>query len=193
MNVFDDVNRFLEKQLEEFLRSHPQLELQVLAENLQEQVSKTTEMLDQLSLEEKKQQEAILATAKEIQRWHERIKKAEQAQRQDLAAAAKEREAALLRQGNQQWGQMQVIQARFQQTQSLLEKIQIRQQEVQEKIRQTPPRSTPEANSPSSNPSGATSGWYNSSSYADPDLLEEQFKRWEMDEALEDLKRNMPR
>ncbi|NJK40603.1 MAG: TIGR04376 family protein [Acaryochloridaceae cyanobacterium SU_2_1] len=190
MNMLDDVNRFLENQLEEFLRSHPQLELQVLEENLQEQITKTTELLSELSLEEKKQQDAILATAQEIQRWHQRIQKAEQAHRQDLAEAAKEREAALLRQGNQQWGQMQVIQARFKQTQSLLEKIQIRQQEVRAKIRQAPPQQS-SGYTPSTNTTSAASGWFNSSSATDPDLLEEQFKRWEMDEELETLKRNM--
>jgi len=34
-NLFDDVSRFLETQLEEFLRSHPQLELQALAQDIQ--------------------------------------------------------------------------------------------------------------------------------------------------------------
>ncbi|MFM7876065.1 MAG: TIGR04376 family protein, partial [Microcystis panniformis] len=33
-NLFDDVSRFLETQLEEFLKSHPQLELQALVEQL---------------------------------------------------------------------------------------------------------------------------------------------------------------
>ena len=84
MSVFDDVNRFLEKQLEEFLRVNPHLELQVLADNLREQDVKTTKLLAELEAEEQRQQDAILATAKEIQRWHARIKKAEGAGRQDL-------------------------------------------------------------------------------------------------------------
>ncbi len=191
MSVFDDVNRFLEKQLEEFLRVNPHLELQVLADNVREQEVKTTKLLTELKAEEQRQQDAILATANEIQRWHERIKKAEGAGRQDLVTAAKEREASLLSQGNQQWGQMEVTKTRLQQTQSLLEKIQIRHKEVKEKIQQASrqPRSTP-STSKAPDPS---SGWYQKVSLGDPDPLEEQFKNWERDAELEELKRNMGR
>ncbi|WP_366918667.1 TIGR04376 family protein [Acaryochloris sp. IP29b_bin.148] len=191
MNVFEDVSRFLEKQLEEFLRAHPHLELQVLVDNLREQDVKTTKLLAELEAEEKRQQDAILATANEIQRWHERIKKAEAAGRQDLATAAKAREASLLSQGNQQWGQMEVTKARLQQTQSLLEKIRVRQQEVQEKIRQTPRKPQPSpAPSQTSDPS---SGWYHKVSLGDPDPLDEQFRTWEREAELEALKRQMGR
>lgn len=191
MSVFEDVNRFLEKQLEEFLRAHPHLELQVLVDNLREQEVKTAKLLTELEAEEKRQQDAILATANEIQRWHERIKKAERAGRQDLVVAAKEREASLLSQGNQQWGQMEVTKARLQQTQSLLEKIQVRQQEVKAKIRQTPRKPQPSP-SPSQTPD-PSSGWYHKVSLGDPDPLEEQFKEWERDAELEELKRKMGR
>lgn len=189
MSVFEDVSRFLEKQLEEFLQAHPHLELQVLADNLREQEVKTTKLLADLEAEEKHQQDAILATANEIKRWHERITKAEQAGRQDLAAAAKEREAALLSQGNQQWGQMEVTKARLQQTQTLLEKIQVRQQEVKEKIRQAP--RTPQPSSSTASKRDPANGWYQKVSLSDPDPLEEQFKNWERDAELEELKRNM--
>lgn len=191
MNVFEDVSRFLEKQLEEFLRANPHLELQVIADNLREQEAKTAKLLTELEAEENRQQDAILATANEIKRWHERIKKAEQANRQDLVTAAKEREASLLSQGNQQWGQMEVTKARLQQTQSLLEKIQVRQQEVKEKIRQAPRKPQP---SPSTSKTpDPSSGWYQKVSLSDPDPLEEQFKNWERDAELEELKRKMGR
>ena len=191
MNVFDDVGRFLEKQLEEFLRANPHLELQVLADNLREQEAKTARLLTELEAEEKRQQDTILATANEIQRWHERIKKAEQAGRQDLVTAAKEREASLLSQGNQQWGQMEVTKARLQQTQSLLNKIQVRQKEIKEKIRQAPRKPQP---SPSATKTpDPSNGWYQKVSLSDPDPLEEQFKNWERDAELEELKRNMGR
>ena len=189
MSVFEDVSRFLEKQLEDFLQAHPHLELQVLADNLQEQDVKTTQLLAELEAEEKRQQDAILATAEEIKRWHERITKAEQAGRQDLANAAKEREATLLSQGNQQWGQMEVTKARLQQTQVLLDKIHVRQQEVKEKIQQAPPSPKPNASN-SSRPNPAN-GWYQKVSPNDPDPLEETFKNWERDAELEELKRNM--
>lgn len=191
MNVFDDVSRFLEKQLEEFLRAHPHLELQVLADNIREQEVKTAKLLTDLQAEEKRQQDAILATANEIQRWHERVKKAERAGRQDLATAAKEREASLLSQGNQQWGQMEVTKTRLQQTQTLLEKIQVRQKEVKEKIKQTPRK--PQPNPSSKQPPDPSKGWYKRVSLSDPDPLEEQFKNWEQDAEFEELKRNMGR
>ncbi|NJM64972.1 MAG: TIGR04376 family protein [Acaryochloris sp. RU_4_1] len=191
MNVFDDVSRFLEKQLEDFLRANPHLELQVLVDNLQEQEAKTAKLLKELEAEEKRQQEAILATAKEIQRWHERIKKAEQATRQDLVSAAQEREASLLSQGNQQWGQMEVTKARLQQTQTLLNKIQVRQAEVQEKIRQTP--RPPQPSSTRTSAPDPSQGWYYKGSFGDPDPLEEEFKRWEREAELEELKRQMGR
>lgn len=189
MSVFEDVSRFLEKQLEEFLQAHPHLELQVLADNLREQEIKTKKLLTELEAEEKRQQDAILTTANEIKRWHERITKAEKAGRQDLASAAKEREAALLSQGNQQWGQMEVTKARFQQTQVLLEKIQVRQEEVKEKIRNTPRK--PQANPTTSSQRDPANGWYQKVSLSDPDPLDEQFKNWERDTELEELKRNM--
>lgn len=191
MSVFDDVNRFLEKQLEEFLRVNPHLELQVLADNLREQDVKTTKLLTELEAEEQRQQDAILATAKEIQRWHARIKKAEGAGRQDLVTAAKEREASLLSQGNQQWGQMEVTKNRLQQTQALLEKIQVRHQEVKEKIRQAPRK--PQAKKSTFQTPDPSSGWYQKVSLGEPDPLEEKFKDWETDSELEELKRKMGR
>jgi uncharacterized protein (TIGR04376 family) len=167
------------------------LELQVLVDNLREQEAKTAKLLKELEAEEKRQQEAILATANEIQRWHERIKKAEQAGRQDLVSAAQEREASLLSQGNQQWGQMEVTKARLQQTQALLDKIQVRQAEVQEKIRQTPRPAQPSSTRTST--SDPSKGWYYTGSFGDPDPLEEEFKSWEREAELEELKRQMGR
>jgi len=84
-----------------------------------------------------------------------------------------------------------VTKTRLQQTQALLEKIQIRQTEVKEKIRQRPPKPQP---SPSSTPQPDPSkGWYQKVSPNDPDPLEEQFKTWERDAEFEELKRNMGR
>ena len=181
MSVFDDMSRFLEERLDEYLRAHPQLELQVLEDKLHEQAADTSRLLTQLQAEEQQQQQAILDTANEIQRWHQRIKKAKQAGRKDLATAAEEREAALLRQGNQQWGQLELIKDRVTQTKSLHQKIQARQQEVKVKIRQAPKP-----------PPQETKGWYQPpASGTDP--LEEKFQRWEMDDELDQLKRKMGR
>jgi uncharacterized protein (TIGR04376 family) len=107
MGVFEDMSRFLEERLDEFLKTHPGLELQVLEDQLREQEEEVQKTLRQLATEEQKAQQDILKTAEEVQRWHERIAKADQAKRPDLAEAAQEREAAFLRQGNQQWAPWQ--------------------------------------------------------------------------------------
>jgi uncharacterized protein (TIGR04376 family) len=182
MSVFDDMSRFLEERLDEYLRAHPQLELQVLEDKLRDQAADTAKLLTQLQAEEQQQQQAILVTANEIQRWHQRINKAKQAGRTDLSAAAEQREAALLHQGNQQWGQLELIKERLAQTKSLHQKIKVRQQEVKTKISQAPKP-----------PPTQTTGWYQPPSPSDTDLLEEQFQRWEMDDELEQLKRKMGR
>jgi uncharacterized protein (TIGR04376 family) len=186
VSLFDDMSRFLEARLDEFLKAHPTLELQGLEDQLREQAEITQRSLKQWVEEEKAAEKAILDTAEEVKRWHERIMKAEQAGRQDLVTAAKEREAALLRQGNQQWAQMQLLKQNIQQSQVLLQQIDRRRQEIQAKLkeqRSAPPKQTPEAWKT------ATNQW---SSHSD-DPLEEKFKRWELEEELESLKKQMRR
>lgn len=185
MGLFDDLNLFLEARLEEFLRNNPQLELQALEEQLREQAAETSRLITDLQAQEKQLQTEILNTAQEIQRWHTRIEKAQAAGRQDLTQAAREREAALLRQGNQRWGQMQALKEQIKQTQALQGQIRVRQQEVQEKVQAETARPTPTVEGQTVN------GWNYPDS--DPDRLEEKFRRWEMDEELEELKRSMGR
>ncbi len=187
MGLFDDFSRLLEIRLEEFLRNNPQLELQALAENLREQEEDTSRLLIDLQAQEKQLQTDILNTAQEIQRWHGRIEKAQTAGRQDLAQAAQEREAALLRQGNQRWGQMEVLKERIQQTEELQRKIQSRQQEVRDKIKQE--EATPTAASSSRQ---ATSGWYHTPQ-SKPDPSEDQFRPRDMHEQHEALTRTKKR
>jgi len=97
VGVFEDLSRFLESRLEEFLRNNPHLELQALEEQLREQEQDSQRLIADLQLQEKKLENEILATAQEIQRWHIRIEKAKAANRFDLVQPAQEREAALLR------------------------------------------------------------------------------------------------
>ncbi|MBD1861710.1 TIGR04376 family protein [Trichocoleus desertorum] len=197
MGLFEDFSRFLETRLEEFLRNNPHLELQALEEQLREQEEEALRLMADLRLKEKQAQDNILATAQEIQRWHERIGKAKTAGRWDLVKPAEEREAALLREGNQRWGQMQVLKERMKQTEELQRKIQARRQEVRAKaVEAEAARASANANaSAKTEPSWQTIGWNQSNTYlhnsADP--LEAQFKRWEMDEELDQLKRNMGR
>lgn len=190
MGLFDDFNRFLESRLEEFLRDNPHLELEALLEQLREQEEDTLKLISQLQLQEKRSQDDILATAQEIQKWHIRVEKAKVAGRQDLAQAAQEREAALLREGNQRWGQMQGIKERINQAKELIKKIQQRRQEMQTQAAQA------QANRVSNSyQARETTGWNQTRSVnsGGGDDLETAFRSWETQDELEQMKRNMGR
>ncbi|MBD2342845.1 TIGR04376 family protein [Anabaena subtropica] len=189
MGLFDDLSRFLENRLEEFLRNNPHLELEALLEQLRQQEEDTLKLIADLQLQEKRSQEDILATAQEIQRWHIRVQKAKNAGRQDLVRPAEEREAALLREGNQLWGQMQGLKERIEQSKELLRKIQARRQEVQTKATEA---QTTRAKAQTQQRI-ETNGWWNSttSSSGGFDDLEEKFLRWETEDELEQMKRNL--
>lgn len=191
MGLFDDLSRFLETRLEEFLRSNPHLELQALEEQLREQQEDTLRLIADLQKREQKLQGEILTTAQDIQRWHERSAKAKAANRLDLLQGAQEREAALLRHGNQIWGQMQGVKERIEQSKTLYHQIQQRLQEVREKAAQVTAGRGPQTKSA---PNWATQGW-NQSHYtpesAGGDPLEEKFKQWETEAELEEIKRNL--
>lgn len=191
MGLFDDFNRFLESRLEEFLRNNPHLELEALLEQLREQEEDTLRLIADLKLQEKRSQDEILATAQEIQRWHIRVEKAKTAGRQDLAQPAQEREAALLREGNQRWGQMQGLKERITQAKELLKRIQQRRQEVQAKAAEAQATRT----SYQASQSFETTGWNQNKSrnFSGGDDLEATFRRWETQDELEQLKRNMGR
>jgi len=189
VGLFDDLSRFLENRLEEFLRNNPHLELEALLEQLRQQEEDTLKLIADLQLQEKRSQEDILATAQEIQRWHIRVQKAKNANRQDLVGPAEEREAALLREGNQLWGHMQGLKERLEQSKELLSKIQARRQEVQTKAAQA---QTARAKAQTQQRI-ETNGWWNSttSSSGGFDDLEEKFRRWETQDELEQMKRNL--
>ena len=189
MGLFDDLSKFLEHRLEEFLRNNPHLELGALLEQLRQQEEDTLKLIAELKLQEKRSQDEILSTAQEIQRWHIRVQKAKNAGKQDLAAAAQDREAALLREGNQRWGQMQGLKERLAQSQELLGKIQVRRQEVQAKATEAQTARTQSQTQQRIE----TDGWWNpTSSYTSGlDDLEEKFRRWETQDELEQMKRNM--
>jgi uncharacterized protein (TIGR04376 family) len=189
VGLFDDLNRFLENRLEEFLRNNPHLELEALLEQLRGQEQDTLRLIADLRLQEKRSQDEILSTAQEIQKWHIRVEKAKASNRQDLAAAAQEREAALLREGNQRWGQMQGLKERIAQSSELLRKIQVRRQEVQ--VKATEAQSV--RAKAQTQQRIETNGWSNqtSTSNSNSDDLEEKFRRWETQDELEQMKRNM--
>ncbi|MBI1240496.1 TIGR04376 family protein [Umezakia ovalisporum] len=190
MGLFDDLSQFLENRLEEFLRNNPHLELEALLEQLRQQEEDTLRLIADLKVQEKRSQDEILSTAQEIQRWHIRVEKAKNAGRQDLASAAQEREAALLREGNQRWGQMQGLKERIAQSQQLLGKIQLRRQEVQAKAKEAQTAGT---QGQSQQQQLKTDGWWSATNIYTSGLddLEEKFRRWEIEGELEKMKHNL--
>ncbi|MEO1428165.1 MAG: TIGR04376 family protein [Cyanobacteria bacterium J06632_19] len=192
MGLFDDLSKFLESRLEEFLRNNPHLELDALLEQLREQEEDTLKLIADLQLQEKRKQDEILSTAQEIQRWHIRVQKAKNAGREDLAVKAQEREAALLRQGNQLWGQMQGMKERISQGKELLKQVRQRRQEVQAKAAQAQAART---KAQTQQPMETDTGWWSANStYPSSnkyDDLEEKFLRWETEAELEEMKRKM--
>ena len=192
MGLFEDFSRFLETRLEEFLRNNPHLELQALLEQLEEQEPDTLKLIADLELQEKRLQDEILSLAQDIQTWHARVSKARESGRLDLAHAAQEREASLLRQGNQVWGQMEGARKRIAQAKELLSQIQRKRKEVQAKIAQV---KTAQATQTADN--WDTIGWNQGTSYNTykraTDPLEKKFQDWEMEEELEQMKRNLRR
>lgn len=193
MGLFDDFSRFLETQLEEYLRNNPHLELLVLEEKLREQEEETLKLMTDLKRQEQQLQDEILGIAREIQVWHGRIEKAQAAGRLDLAEPAQEHEATLLRQGNQRWGQLEVLKERIQQTQDLQLKIQARRKEVQQQVNQA--QATRNSTKTGQSYGTIGSSWTQNSSTprSDVNSLEQQFRRWEAEEELEQLKRNLGR
>ena len=188
MGLFDDINRFLEDRLDEFLRNNPHLELQAIEDQLREQEQDTQKLIAQLQRKESSLQQEIMDIAEKIQTWHSRVSKAQAANRQDLAEAAKEREAALLRQGNQVWGQMEGTKQRILQSKQLLGQIKQRRQEVKAKFAEQAANNSNYTNS-------YTTGWeknFTNTSYSKAvDPLEAEFQKWELDDELEQMKRNM--
>jgi len=190
MGLLEDISRFLETRLEEFIRNNPQIELQILEDKLHQQDTEITKLIVNSKLEEKKLQDRILEIAEEIRIWHDRTVKAESFDRPDLANPAKEREAALLRQGNQIWAQMEIVKKRAIDSQALQGQIQERRKEVQAKIAAAAKTAKEKPASSSTTPLNWDSLY--TPPFRDPDdKLEETFRRWEMDEELSRLKRNM--
>ena len=194
MGLFDDVGRFLEDRLEEFLQNNPHLELEALLEQLKEQEADARRLLTDLQRKKQDQEAQILNLAQDIQAWHSRIQQAKAAGRDDLAQGAQEREATLLRQGNQVWGQRAGTEQRNSQAQSLLQEIQQRQKEVQQKAKQM---AAEQKASEAQRREADTMGWNQGSTgetyRRELDPLEAEFKKWELEKELERLKRNATR
>ncbi len=195
MSLFDDLSRFLETRLDEFLRANPHLELRALEDQLRGQEEDALRLLGNLKRREKELQSNILETAQDIQQWHQRIEKAKAANREDLVGPAQEREAALLRKGNHLWGQMKSVKERITQTTELRQRVSTKRQEVKTKIAQAAAtqQAAQKTAQTASDTDWGTAGWnqttYSASQSFDP--LDETFRQWEAEEDLNELKRKM--
>lgn len=194
MSLLDDLTKFLETRLDEFLKNNPHLELQALEEQLKEEEKETIRLILDLQKQEKKLENEILSVAEDVKLWHQRIDKAKAANRQDLAQAAQEKEASLLRLGNQRWGQMKAVKEKINKAKELVEQVRQRQKEVKAKAQQV------KANQQTAN-ANVTSGWQAGESYYQQDAsstnwqtrhafddLEEKFRNWEVEEELKQMK-----
>jgi uncharacterized protein (TIGR04376 family) len=191
MGLIEDMKRFLESQIDDFLAKNPHLELQVIGEQLAQQETDTVQLIIDLQAQEKQTEQEILNTAQEIKNWYDRVQKATAAGRADLATAAQERVNALLPQGNQLWGKMQGLKERTAKAQELLQTIKTRRTEVKAKAAKAvrDRAATSASNSTNNSSWGSVNNYTSASNFADP--LEAQFRRWEADEELEHLKRNL--
>jgi uncharacterized protein (TIGR04376 family) len=190
MSLFEDFTNFLESRLEEFLQNNPQLELQVLSEQLKEQQRDTTKLINQLQLDETRIEGEILKVAKDIQTWHSRIDKAKGAGRQDLAEEAQVRENNLLNQGNLLWRQMQEVKQRITKAKELLISLEEKQQEINLKIAQL--KATANKVQPNTSNYQTTTSPQNYQDWdSQYDSLENKFQQWEMEQELEAMKRNL--
>jgi uncharacterized protein (TIGR04376 family) len=189
MGLIEDMKRFLESQIDDFLSKNPHLELQVIGEQLAQQETDTFQLIVDLQAQEKQTEQEILNTAQEIKNWYDRVQKATAAGRSDLATAAQDRVNALLPQGNQLWGKMQGLKERTAKAQELLQTIKTRRTEVKAKAAAAQAARTQAAAAASTSSWGSANNYTSTSNFADP--LEAQFRRWEADEELENLKRNL--
>jgi uncharacterized protein (TIGR04376 family) len=191
MGLFEDFSRFLETRLDEFLKANPHLELMGLEDQLRGQEQDAIRLLGDLKRRQQQLETSILATAQDIQRWHSRIERAKAANRPDLAQAAEEREASLLRQGNQYWGQMQGVKQQIEQTRRLQQQIHDRRRELKAKIAQAEAERAAQRTTTTTWDTGWNKSPFDMFNDTPMDPLEESFQRWETEQELEDLKRQM--
>ncbi len=189
MGLLEDMKRFLESQIDDFLTKNPHLELQVIEQQLAQQETDSVELIRELQSQAKQTEREILNTAQEIKNWYDRVQKATAAGRSDLATAAQDRVNALLPQGNQLWGKMQGFKERTAKAQELLQTIKQRRIEVKAKSAAAQAARTQAETSRNTSSWGSVNSYTSTSDFADP--LDAQFRRWEADEELENLKRKL--
>ena len=189
MGLLEDMKRFLESQIDDFLSKNPHLELQVIEDQLAQQETDTVQLIVDLRSQESQIEQEILNTAQDIKNWYDRVQKATVAGRVDLAQGAQDRVDALLPQGNQLWGKMQGLKERTVQAQELLQTIKNRRIEVKAKTAAAQAARTQAETASNTNSWGSVNNYTKLGNSADP--LDAKFRQWEADEELQSLKRNL--
>jgi uncharacterized protein (TIGR04376 family) len=189
MGLLEDMKRFLESQIDDFLSKNPHLELQVIEEQLAQQETDTVQLIVDLRSQERQIEQEILNTAQDIKSWYDRVQKATTAGRTDLALAAQDRVNALLPQGNQLWGKMQGLKERIVKAQELLQTIKNRRIEVKAKAVAAQAERDRAETVTSNSRWGSATNYTSLGNSADP--LDAKFRQWEADEELQSLKRNL--
>ncbi len=188
MKFIEDIIRFLETRLEEFLRAHPEIELQALDEQLRQQEEETRRLRQESLAQKQALSEALAKLGEEIKTWHFRIEKAERANRPDLAEGARRREAELLEKGSRLFNQGKALEEKIQQLEALLPQIAQRRQEVQTKLQEVKAAQAKTA----AEPAWGFSPW---GKPFEEDKLEEEFRRLEMrlevEKELHDMKKKV--
>ncbi len=189
MGLLEDMKRFLESQIDDFLSKNPHLELQVIEDQLAQQETDTIQLIVDLRSQERQIEQEILNTAQDIKNWYDRVQKATIAGRADLAQGAQDRVDALLPQGNQLWGKMQGLKERTVKAQELLQTIKNRRIEVKAKTTAAQAARTQAETANNTSSWGSVNNYTELGNSADP--LDAKFRQWEADEELQSLKRNL--
>lgn len=191
MSIFENFTTFLESKLEEFLKSNPQLNLTILAQEVKQEKQDTLRLINQLEIRQKKLETDILKLVQDIKMWCERIEKAEKANRIDLATEAEQRKNLLLSQGNITWQEMDTVKSQLANGRKKMISIEEKEREINLKIQELEKTKYQTNNNYNSSTNNASSN-YNSSTFNNiNDDLEKKFRDWEVSMELDEMKKNM--
>lgn len=113
MSWLDDLEARLEGQLEDFLRTNPDQEALLAAQERRDRQERLRRQRLQLQEEAERSRAALLQLAGEIRGWQQRVERARTAGAGDLASRAEAHVAGLMEQGRQRWQDLTKLGQRF--------------------------------------------------------------------------------
>ncbi|HIK37230.1 MAG: TIGR04376 family protein [Geminocystis sp.] len=181
MGILDDFLNFLENSIEDFLQKNPELNLNILAQEIKQEKRDTLELISQLENQEKQVESQILATAEDIKKWAQREEKARNLQRYDLAQDAAQVKYQLLEKGSYLWQEMTKLKEKIAESKRKLASLEKKEMEVNLKLEEIRREKARE-----------TGVFYErkveGKSYHD---IEQKFRNWEIEMELEEMKKKM--